>query len=78
MSVLAGVGLYFLAGFLLGLLSIVFNRVLFNIGWTRYIDEDEDIKIAVGILIAWPVILPLVVVAKLFLLISRLAEKVLK
>jgi hypothetical protein len=78
MSVLAGVGLYFLAGFLLGLLSIVFNRVLFNIGWTSYIDEDEDIKIAVGILIAWPVILPLVVVAKLFLLISRLAEKVLK
>jgi len=78
MSVLAGVGLYFLAGFLLGLLSIVFNHVLFNIGWTGYIDEDEDIKIAVGILIAWPVILPLVVVAKLFLLISRLAEKVLK
>ena len=78
MSVLAGVGLYFLAGFLLGLLSIVFNHVLFNIGWTSYIDEDEDIKIAVGILIAWPVILPLVVVAKLFLLISRLAEKVLK
>lgn len=77
-AVLAAFGLYLLAGFLIGSMSIIFSHLQFKLGWKSSLDSKSDIVLAGLISLFWPVALPTAAIIGLFTLVNFLCEKVLQ